>query len=167
MLDRKSFFGAILALFLGATKQKAKQSPTTGEYSLPKFEILWRGETFDNGETASMIIRAMPVFTETEQAEHLRFCNGYQWDEAVEKHRESQGRPTLTINKLNGLVGRILATSRLAGEVVSADDERLLSIAVAHRCKSAQQVYNYVFSAMVEEYSFAQKYARYRVTSTA
>lgn len=113
----------------------------------------WSGDRFEDAVPVSVVLRCAKYNpTEAEIAEAENFCNGFhQWPEDVVERRNTDGRPTLVINRLPSLVHAAVTASLKIGELVSDDDERLVTFHIVQRNRDAQKIYNYMRSQMAEE----------------
>ena len=90
--------------------------------------------------------------SDAERASHREFFNGRQWDRITQSLRDSNHRPTLTINLLPGLLDRMIAEQHKIdpGYHVSGLDVEVCRVILARQLRDPQRLYNYFASAEAE-----------------
>ena len=127
--------------------------PTVTELLGKHIAPIWIGDTIESIESADEVIRNTPHTGPTE-VECLRFCRGDQWVRAIQLKRWEDGRPCLTINRLPALIS---AATRKGGRELSSEEYIQLCCAIARRNMDAQRLYNFTYSALVEQVRLAGK----------
>jgi len=114
-------------------------------------EPKWYGDDMEGETFASVIIAGVAgdQVSVEDAIWYLRFYTGEQWDPKVAQRRKSEGRPCLIINRLPGMVSRILAKATTTQQ----NDEKYrtrVAVEVTRRNRDAQIIYNWMVSNVAE-----------------
>lgn len=139
-------------------KLKTDMKEATSLESLSKQKKLWDeyrirfGGVFDIPTVPYLTVNGILALDSRphdaqEAADAGRFLIGEQWDSVIVEQRLKQGRPTLTVNRMDGIKSRIIAHTYPYPSVV--DLERL-NVILYRRGREPQRMFNYAYTCYAE-----------------
>jgi hypothetical protein len=122
------------------------------DIKLAQAKVDWPQEPIDNNLTVADYLRAHPdVDPELEEiADATEFLAGVQWDSVIKKQRLLDGRPCLTVNRVEGYYASALAASHRAREYPTQRDLEVFTVILYRKLKHAQCIFNFMLSGIVE-----------------